>query len=436
MIKLKNRGKNNIYLYQTGVDNMFINDLLPMAPGDYVKVYMFGLMYSEQGKEVRQSQMAGILGMPEDKIDEAWTYWEKQGVVEIEKTGDSEEEANYNVKFISQIEAYFNANANANGNLHSDGKKAEEAISDDRNILNKDMALVLKKLYEELEEKSGQLLSPKAMDTVAEAIGTYQVNPKVFSYAIKYCTDRNQYSVDYITKVAINWKKEGLESKSEVLDYNAEYDERYSNYKRIFEKMGFRRPVSDADIELMDPWFDKYNFTLKEVLDACGKTAGLREPNLKYVNKVLMNEYERRGGDSTDPDSKKVSRKVLEKYLQALREYEISQFNSRYKEVQSKIPVWKEVERLEREIKESILTFNFTAEAKEKREINRKRQKELEKKKKKILISNGYPEDYLDIWYKCDKCNDSGVTSSGQICSCIEDRTKEAYVWNQKRLKK
>ena len=44
MIKLQKKKKNNIYLYQTSVDNMFINDLLPMAPGDYVKVYMFGLI--------------------------------------------------------------------------------------------------------------------------------------------------------------------------------------------------------------------------------------------------------------------------------------------------------------------------------------------------------------------------------------------------------
>lgn len=434
MIKLKNKGKNNIYLYQTGVDNMFINDLLPMAPGDYVKVYMFGLMYSEQGKEVRQSQLAAILNMPKEKIDSAWEYWEKQGVVEIEKISKNESESNYSVKFISQIEAYFNANAK--GHSLAGDKICEEPVSEERNILNTDMALVLKKLYEELEERSGKLLSPKAMDTVAEAISTYEVDPKVFSYAIKYCTDRNQFSVDYIAKVAINWKKEGLESPSEVEKYNAKYDERFSNYKRIFEKMGFKRPVSDVDMELMDPWFDRYNFTLKEVLDACGKTAGLREPNLKYVNKVLMNEYERRGGDANDPDNKRVSRNVLEKYLQALRDYEISQFNSRYKEVQNKIPVWKDVERVEREIKESIMSFDFSKEGKEKRKINRERQKELEKKKKKILESNGYPGNYLNIWYKCDKCNDSGVTANGQICSCIEDRTKEAYLWNQKRIKK
>lgn len=434
MIRFQNKGKDNIYLHQTGVDNMFINDLLPMAPGDYVKVYMFGLMYSEQNKDISKSQLASILNMTGEEVDKAWSYWAKQGLVEIDGTESGSEKSDYSVRFISQIEAYFNANATSSSNQK--GETAEDEKSNDRNIVNKDMARVLKKLYEELEERSGQLLSPKAMDTVAEAIATYEVDPKVFSYAIKYCTDRNQFSVEYITKVAINWKKEGLESQSDVMEYNARYDKRFSNYKRIFEKMGFRRPVSDADVELMDPWFDRYNFTLKEVLDACALTAGLREPNLKYVNKVLMNRYEKRTGDAGDPDRKTVPRSVLEKYLAALRDYEMSQYNERHREVENTIPVWKDVERIEREIKESILTFDFTKEGKKKREANRERQKELEKKKKKILTSNGYPENYLDIWYKCDKCNDSGVTDDGLVCSCIEDRTKEAYIWNQKRTNK
>ena len=101
MIKLQKKKKNNIYLYQTSVDNMFINDLLPMAPGDYVKVYMFGLMYAENGIEIKQSKLAAILRVPEDEIDKAWRYWEKQGVIEISEIDDEEGKNNYGVKFIS-----------------------------------------------------------------------------------------------------------------------------------------------------------------------------------------------------------------------------------------------------------------------------------------------------------------------------------------------
>lgn len=464
MIKLQKKKKNNIYLYQTSVDNMFINDLLPMAPGDYVKVYMFGLMYAENGIEIKQSKLAAILRVPEDEIDKAWRYWEKQGVIEISEIDDEEGKNNYGVKFISQIETFFNAGVNNNYQYKNSGEKrhsgdngykdsTNEKRNDENkeskacdlggmtqaeNIINKDMASILKNIYEELEESSGQLLSPKAMDTVAEAISIYEVDPKVFSYAIKYCADRSQYSISYITKVAIEWKKKGLESPSEVKEYNARNDERFSNYKRIFKEIGFNRPVSNADKELMAPWFDRYNFSLKEILDACRKAAGLREPNLRYIDKVLMNKYESQGGkiEHGANGGVKISRKVLEEYLSMLRNKEIDEYNLRCKEVEKRIPIWKDVERIERDIRENIVNFDFTKDGKIKRKQALARQKELDKKKKKILTESGYDENYLEIQYRCKKCNDTGVTNQGKVCSCIEDRTKEAYEWNQKRDKR
>ena len=82
------------------------------------------------------------------------------------------------------------------------------------------------------------------------------------------------------------------------------------------------------------------------------------------------------------------------------------------------------------------MNFDFTKDGKIKRKQALARQKELDKKKKKILTESGYDENYLEIQYRCKKCNDTGVTNQGKVCSCIEDRTKEAYEWNQKRDKR
>lgn len=32
---------NNYYLHDTAVENVFINEFLPVAPGDFVRVYLF-----------------------------------------------------------------------------------------------------------------------------------------------------------------------------------------------------------------------------------------------------------------------------------------------------------------------------------------------------------------------------------------------------------
>ena len=44
---------------------------------------------------------------------------------------------------------------------------------------------------------------------------------------------------------------------------------------------------------------------------------------------------------------------------------------------------------------------------------------ELIKLQKKLLAENGYPEDYLDIKYKCPLCRDEG-NINGKMCACMK----------------
>ena len=43
-IRFKKINTRNPLLFSTSVENLFISELLPAAPGEYVKVYLFGLM--------------------------------------------------------------------------------------------------------------------------------------------------------------------------------------------------------------------------------------------------------------------------------------------------------------------------------------------------------------------------------------------------------
>lgn len=51
----------------------------------------------------------------------------------------------------------------------------------------------------------------------------------------------------------------------------------------------------------------------------------------------------------------------------------------------------------------------------------------LQSIRRQLLVSNGFPEDYLDIKFACDKCNDMGY-SGIKMCSCMKKAlVKEAY---------
>ena len=41
--------------------------------------------------------------------------------------------------------------------------------------------------------------------------------------------------------------------------------------------------------------------------------------------------------------------------------------------------------------------------------------------------------DYTDIKYACEKCNDTGITGSGERCSCIKQRMEEAEIWGEEK---
>ena len=62
--------------------------------------------------------------------------------------------------------------------------------------------------------------------------------------------------------------------------------------KRLYEKyvIGWLhrdQNWTEEEKRIMDHWFDDMNCSLETILEACGKTTGISNPNINYVNKVL-----------------------------------------------------------------------------------------------------------------------------------------------------
>ena len=71
----------DFYLLDSKVENIFINEYMPAAPGDFVKVFLYASMYAEHGLDMNNETMAKQLGLTEKKTLEAWDYWEKMGAI-------------------------------------------------------------------------------------------------------------------------------------------------------------------------------------------------------------------------------------------------------------------------------------------------------------------------------------------------------------------
>ncbi|MBR5741802.1 MAG: hypothetical protein IKX91_04525, partial [Firmicutes bacterium] len=100
--------KKELYLYDTHVENFFIGEHLPYAPGDAVKVYLYALMYTDIDRAIRRSELAKALGISPETVDDAWAYWEQRNVIR-RIYPDPADRSVYDIEFLRLKELIYGA---------------------------------------------------------------------------------------------------------------------------------------------------------------------------------------------------------------------------------------------------------------------------------------------------------------------------------------
>ena len=67
------------------VDNIFVNNYLPYATGDCVKVYLYGLYKCQDAgaKDNTLENFANELKMSAEEVESCFYYWQEQGLVQV-----------------------------------------------------------------------------------------------------------------------------------------------------------------------------------------------------------------------------------------------------------------------------------------------------------------------------------------------------------------
>ena len=457
-VKLSADKGRDIFLHRTKVENLFISEYLPDAPGDYVKVFLFGLLYAQYDLKPDRRELAKLLGLSEEEIAEAWIYWESRGLVRIMREKDDSGEEVSHIVFVSKIEELYGKIAEAQPAplpvAQQDDMPLYVSIDDmdfDEVISDKLVDRRLRELYDKYQVTTGRTISRQEISKIEDAIKVYGIEPEIFDFSIDYCADLEKYSVDYIFKVALRWTEEGCRTVEEAKKLLDKHSRRNDCYRQVFRALGFNRLPAPIDREIMDRWFDELNCSLAEVLDACSAAAGIREPNLKYVNKVIENRRLEKGGVNTrlPKDSNQngsaeaaaaeegspVSRKVLADYYEFIRNEDEKARDARIVEVLRKVPEMKEAFDAESSVNSRMLSLRPGSGNLDARQRLRAERLAIEEKKKRLLAVNGYPSDYLTRKYRCNICKDTGYTDEGMVCSCCRERAAEAYKWHTDKEK-
>lgn len=412
------KGKTkDYYLFTTDVENVYINEYMTEAPGEYVKAYLYGLFCSEHGMELKSALMAEVLHMDEDRLREAWEYWERMNVVAIE-----EDEEDYTVIFLSLREQLFSGEQGVDRAI----EMSDEVIDEGEELRN---------LTEAAEDMLGRPLNGRELQEISSWTNDLGVTAEVIYEAFDYCSEIGKTSINYISKVVLAWAKEGLTTREMVKEYLEKTSERQGVYRKILNSLGLKRNITEAEKRLVDSWLDDMKFSLERILEACEKAGFTQSPNLRYVNKVLENWKQEADTWGRDVNQRvNVSQNTLNKYYEYLRNQAEKRAEGRRQEVYNKLPEIRQIDinlqSLSSKISRGLLGGSTV------QDMNTVRQeiRNLEKERAILLTENNYALDYTDVKYLCPKCSDTGIDENGQRCSCARERMGEAELWQNGKL--
>jgi DnaD and phage-associated domain len=406
----------DFYLRDTNVENIFINEYMTQAPGDYVKVYLFALMYADFDMHMSNETIAKHLGLEDEDVLKAWTYWEKLGVVRkhYEKPGE---------KFRYQVE-FLNLKELAYGKKQK-GKKSDSGIPDRLKELMDDDTV--KDMYSEIERITGRLFEGREPAEILSWITDYNATPELIVYAYSYCVKkRNHSNPKYVAAVVKEWTNQGLKTIDQIEDYLEETDNRHYLYKRVLKALGFLRNATEEEKRIMDTWFDQMGFGIDKVLDACKKTTGISNPNINYINSVLKawNSGSTEKAPAHQDEGKTGSIASVMKYYDELRAKNEAGAEARRVEVYRRIPRVREIEEETREVGLQISKVMLSGAGDMKSRIKAMKEKVdgLNEEKAYLMTENNFKIDYMDIVYDCPICKDTGTLDTGDRCACFAEK--------------
>lgn len=405
----------NYYLHNTEVENVFINEYMVDAKGDYVKVYLLALMHAELNMPITNEAIAKQLSLSLEEVLSAWAYWEDREVIRrhYQEGGDH---LSYQVEIRNLKEQIYEKNGKTkrtNGELRD---SLPEHMNDQE----------LRKMYSRIEQATGRLFDGKEPAAILEWIRDLAITPELVVFAYEYCTEKRKNSkYNYVATVIKEWAGKGIKSVPEAEQYLSDTDNRHYLYKRVLKALGFHRNSTEEEKRIMDTWFDELGFDLSKVLIACNKTSGISNPNINYVNTILRawsNEPKSAFAEGTGTGSNPIS--VALKSYETERAQNEAAAEARRQEVYRIVPRIREIEEELRAIGIAISKGMLSGDSQAKNEIkrNKSRLDTLNAEKSYLLTDHNFKINYMDTWYTCPLCKDTGLLDNGDRCSCFVDK--------------
>jgi len=253
----------------TPVENQFILEYLPDAKGDYIKVYLYGLMRCYHPEDdMNLGRMSRELNMTEDDVTTAFRYWERRGLVRrVSDKPPKWQYINIKQKDLSGAEA----------------KDPEyEAFSD-----------AVYAAFDKVRRLHGSELS-KCFEWREDMKLPTEVIVMLLNHMVEV-KGRN-FKIADAEKVAVRMAEEDIRTVDAAEEFFTRDGQAYEAVRRILKKLGKRNLPSEAQVNLYLKWTKEWHFTPDAIEEAVKLTAK-GDPSMGYLDGILKGMRRENGTD-------------------------------------------------------------------------------------------------------------------------------------------
>ena len=310
----------------TTVSDIFIDQYMPKANGEFVKVYLYLLRATGSGAGIATiSEIADHFSNTETDIIRALNYWASEGILQLQSGADGQimgiNLCSLSVSGMqaaqSNIQSAVADNAAQNNLQNSVVNNAAQNIST-ADIRMQDS--VVEKLKSQTTDKAASSQKEYTLDEIKEfrknpdiselffIIETYlkhtlsstdtnmvlywldelHFSTDLVEYLVEYCITKGHSSLRYMNKVALGWADAGIKTVDQAKDDAAAHSQIYYSVMKALGITG--RNLVDSEVSLINKWVGEYGFDIELVKAACSKTiSAIQKPSFEYTDSILAN---------------------------------------------------------------------------------------------------------------------------------------------------
>lgn len=285
----------------TTVSNIFIDNYMPQANGEFVKIYLYLLRcMSDPDMDISISSIADRFDHTEKDVIRALRYFAGKGLISIEYGEDDELSAVTFLPINSEFTVIKKNVASAAPSVSVAPSSSVESENIDetsselpakpaytasqlKKMTHNDELVQLLYITQKYLEKT---LTASETNTILYLYDTLGFSAELIEYLIEYCVSNRHKSMRYIEKVALSWATEGINTIQKAKENTATYNSNVYSIMKAFGLSG--RNPADEEMKLINKWYQDYCFDNDIIIEACNRTIkAIHSPSFEYADSIL-----------------------------------------------------------------------------------------------------------------------------------------------------